>query len=152
MKKQPGIATGPTSVLTVLNVSPLEEDHRSLQAIVDHSAWMLFKAPDLVSALALLQQHEISVVLCERDLMPGTWSDVLERINALPDAPSLIVTSRLADERLWAEALNLGAWDVLAKPFDRSEVIRSVTLAWSHWYHGIQTPNTGSMKVMTAAS
>jgi hypothetical protein len=34
------------------------------------------------------------------------------------------VTSRLADERLWAEALNLGAWDVLAKPFDADEVIR----------------------------
>jgi FixJ family two-component response regulator len=42
----------------------------------------------------------------------------------------LIVTSRLADEHLWAEALNLGAYDVLAKPFDQEEVIRVLSSAW----------------------
>ena len=43
------------------------------------------------------------------------------------------MTSRAADERLWAEALNLGAYDVLAKPFDRTEVMRVVSMAWMHW-------------------
>jgi DNA-binding response OmpR family regulator len=43
-----------------------------------------------------------------------------------PNAPSLIVSSRLADEHLCAEALNLGAFDVLAKPFNKMDVIRSV--------------------------
>jgi FixJ family two-component response regulator len=82
----------------------------------------------------LLQQHEIAVVLCVRNLLPGTWIDVLEHIDTLPNPPSLIVASRLADDRLWAEALNLGAWDVLAKPFDRTEVIRSVKSAWQRWH------------------
>jgi DNA-binding response OmpR family regulator len=59
---------------------------------------------------------------------------MLEHISRLPDAPLLIVTSRLADERLWAEALNLGAYDVLAKPFDTAEVVRVVSLAWQHWH------------------
>ena len=36
-------------------------------------------------------------------------------------------------ERLWAEALNLGAYDVLAKPYDPTEVVRSVSLAWLQW-------------------
>ena len=45
----------------------------------------------------------------------------------------MIVTSRSADERLWVEALNLGAYDVLAKPFDRDEVLRSVSMAWLNW-------------------
>jgi len=63
---------------------------------------------------------------------------MLEYTNRLPNAPSLIVTSRLADDRLWVEALNLGAWDVLAKPFDRSEVIRNMKSAWQHWHHQIQ--------------
>jgi DNA-binding NarL/FixJ family response regulator len=68
-----------------------------------------------------LQQHEVGVVLCERDLVPGTWIDVLEHIKALTNAPSLIVASRHADDRLWAEALNLGAWDVLASRSTRSK-------------------------------
>jgi hypothetical protein len=50
-----------------------------------------------------------------------------------------IVVSRLADEQLWAEALNLGDWDVLATPFDRSESIRSVASGWRHW-KGLHSP------------
>ena len=112
---------------------------------------MLFKARDINSALMLLQKHDIAVVLCERDLLLGTWIDVLEHINALPIPPSLIVTSRLADEQLWAEALNLGAWDVLAKPFDRSEVVRCVESARRHWENQIQIRATGIRKLAAAS-
>ena len=134
MKKQPAIASVPTGTLTVLSIGPLDDDHLPLEAIIRHTTWRLFQAHNLASAIALLQQHEIAVVLCERDLQPGTWLDVLERLHGLPGAPSLIVTSRLADDRLWVEALNLGVWDVLAKPFDRTEVIRSVKSAWQSWH------------------
>src|ERR1017187_1093444 len=151
MRKQPGIerkptkfTTGTTEVLTVLSVSPLGEDHSSLKAIVGHSSWRLFEADNVSSSLALLQQHGIAVVLCERELLPGTYIDLLEQIKAMPNPPSLIVASRLADERLWAEALNLGAWDVLPTPFDPSEVLRSVKSGWQHWHHRdeLQTDRT----------
>ena len=127
-----------TGTLTVLSISHLDEDHLSLQAIINHhTKWKLFTASGFTSALTLLQENKIAVLLCERDLLPGTYIDVLEHINTLPNAPSLIVASRLADDRLWAEALNLGAWDVLAKPFDRTEVIRSVKSGWQHWHNQI---------------
>jgi DNA-binding response OmpR family regulator len=41
----------------------------------------------------------------------------------------LIVCSRLADERLWAEVLNLGGYDVLAIPFHAGEVEHTVNAA-----------------------
>jgi|ERR1022692_2396113 DNA-binding response OmpR family regulator len=142
MRKQPGIetnlpilATRATEVVTVLSVSPLSEDHSSLKAIVRHSSWQLFEAHNLGSSLVILQEHDVAVVLCEKDLMPGTYIDLLESIRGMPNPPSLIVASRLADERLWAEALNLGAWDVLAEPFDRREVLRSVKSGWQHWHN-----------------
>jgi DNA-binding response OmpR family regulator len=97
----------------------------------------------------LLQSHDVSVILCERDLMPGTWIDILKHIQPTPHPPYLIVTSKFADERLWLEALNLGAWDVLAKPFDRSEVIRTVKLAWDLWHNHVEAAKP--MMVMTAA-
>jgi hypothetical protein len=68
-----------------------------------------------------------------RDFWPAFWPVVLQKIVRLPDPPLLIVTSRLADERLWAEALNLGAWDVLAKPLDRQEVSRVLNTVWLQW-------------------
>jgi hypothetical protein len=55
---------------------------------------------------------------------------VLEQAVIKPDSPPLIVTSRLADNRLWAEALNLSVYDVMAKPFDRAETMRVVDAAW----------------------
>jgi DNA-binding response OmpR family regulator len=73
-------------------------------------------------------------------LPPGSWKDVLEQVTILPDPPSLIVTSRLADERLWAEALNLGAYDVLAKPFDSAEAMRVIGAAWRAWGGPVRLP------------
>ncbi len=70
------------------------------------------------------------MVLCTDEPMPGNWRDLLERLDGLAEPPALVVTSRLADDSLWAEALNLGAYDVLAEPFDRTEVVRVLSLAW----------------------
>jgi CheY-like chemotaxis protein len=154
IKGSPSIAaTAPIdNTKTLLSISPIELDHLSLEAIIGHSRFRLFQAGDITSALILLQKHDFAVVLCERDLLPGTWIDLLDHITALPIPPSLIVTSRLADERLWAEALNLGAWDVLvSQPFIPSEVIRTVESAWRHWDNQIQIRATG-MRKLTAAS
>ena len=107
-------------------------------------------ATDPASAFSVLHGHEISVVVCERTLQTGTWIDVLENIKVLPNVPSLIVASRLADDRLWAEALNLGAWDVLAKPFDHIGVIRSVKSAWQRWHD--QTHPHAITSALSAAS
>ena len=85
------------------------------------------------------------------NLLPGTWRDMLERIGRLPQPPFLIVTSRLADGHLWAEALNLGAYDVLAKPFDRNEVVRIVSLAWLHWKDQCETSPQAENMWMAAA-
>ena len=140
MKKQPASENHTTRTVTVLSVSPLAEDHFSLQAIFNRSRWELHRADCLASALQVLSRREIGVVICERNLAPGSWIDLMEEGRFLPHAPSLIVTSRLADDALWAEALNLGAYDVLAKPFDRAELVRSVSSAWLHWFHSRQYP------------
>ncbi|HUA60473.1 MAG TPA: hypothetical protein VML19_17050 [Verrucomicrobiae bacterium] len=62
--------------------------------------------------------------------MPGTRIEMLHYVQSRPNPPLLIVTSRLADDRLWAEALNLGAWDVVGKPLVASEVVRSIEPAF----------------------
>jgi DNA-binding response OmpR family regulator len=151
MRKQPGIATTPNGTLTILSISPVEEDHKCLQEIIGHSNCILLKADRVPPALAFLQQQQISVVLCEHDLQPEAWIDILRNTTHKRNPPCLIVTSRLADDRLWAEALNLGAWDVLSKPFNRTEVLYSVAGAGEHWYHQTQLP-AASMKMMKAAS
>ena len=117
---------------TALLISPAEEDHEIFDELFHRWGWTLEHASSIHSASLLLNENATSVVLTERDLPIGTWKDVLEVVLGLPEPPLVIVISRLADERLWAEALNLGVYDVLAKPLDDTEVLRVLSLAWTH--------------------
>jgi DNA-binding response OmpR family regulator len=58
-----------------------------------------------------------------------SWNDLLNEMRTMECPPPLIVTDRLADERLWAEVLNLGAYDLLTIPFDAKEVLHAVSTA-----------------------
>ena len=124
---------GRDSTVAVLAVSSSPEDHSSLEAILAHSRWRLYHSSCHFRAIALLAEHSIAVVIVDADLQPGAWRDFLATRESLPGSPLVIVASRLADDRLWSEALNLGAYDVLAKPFRAREVFHSVSLAWRHW-------------------
>ena len=121
--------------LTVLLVSTAEDDHLVLEHIFSHSTWQLHRVRTCAEAAEFLCAHAVSVVICDRDLPDGTWKDLLTLPPALPgeSAPAVIVASRAADDYFWAEVLNLGGCDVLAKPFDAKEVSWSVRMAWDDW-------------------
>ena len=128
-----GTPIQPDRAVTVLNVSPVEADHLILAQIFSHSNWKLHVARTCSEAMALLETKLLPVVLCEQELPDGSWKDILERANEAANPPTLIVSSRLADDRLWSEVLNLGGYNVLSKPFRESEVFRDVSLAWLAW-------------------
>jgi len=83
--------------------------------------------------MAKLADHPFPVLLCEETLPDGSWKDLLALCQCAANPAYLIVTSQFADDRLWAEVLNVGAYDVLAKPFQSKEVFRVIGLAWRHW-------------------
>ena len=116
----------------VLSISHNDEDRASLERIFKSDCTVVASAT-VASALSVLRESPIPVVICDCDIFSDSWAQILDQVSVIPDAPLFIVSSRLADERLWAEALNLGAWDVLAKPFDADEVIRIVGIASLHW-------------------
>jgi DNA-binding NtrC family response regulator len=95
--------------------------------------WHVQPEPSVQAVLAAIDQEPVAVVICDRDWAGNDWKALLDEFSGLSRPPMLIVASRLADDRLWAEALNLGAYDVLAKPFDASEVVRIAGLACAHW-------------------
>jgi len=132
--------------IPVLSVSPAAEDHFQLQEILSNPARELY--PDVVfsltarrtlaAAASALRGNRVSIVMCEYDLLPGSWMELLDVADRLPAPLPVIVTSRTADERMWAEVLNMGGYDVLLKPFRSEEVIRTLTSAWSLWQHRFQ--------------
>lgn len=129
---------------TVLCVSPFEADHVFLEHAFRHSNWKVHAVRSSREALEWLSRRPAPVVLCEESLPDGTWKEMLADVASMPDGPVLIVTSRLADDILWAEVLNLGAYDLLMKPLDATEVFRVVSLAWRHWKNNWEKARAGS--------
>ncbi len=123
----------PERAVRVLAVSPADEDHRFLRHLFSHSNWVIQVARGCAEAAELLRRESLPVILCDCELPDGTWQDMLDLLEQLRQPSLLIVTSRMADDFLWAEVLNLGGYDVLMKPFDPTEVVRVVSLAWLHW-------------------
>lgn len=120
--------------ISILLVSSYSEDLTALRRILQHDRWDIVRASGCKDAASHLRNHGAAVVVCDRDLPDGDWKDLLLATFDLPHAPMLLVSSRTADETLWAEVLNLGGYDVLLKPFDRAEVIRVINMAWRRWW------------------
>lgn len=123
--------------LAILAVGLREEDHCVLRQVLSRSGWALASAATIAGAMRFLERNFAPVILCESNLPDGSWRDVLEAATIGGRPPNVIVTARLADDRLWAEVLNLGGYDVLAKPFDGCELFRALSSAWRNW-HGAE--------------
>jgi len=124
------MAEAPIANLTVLAIVRAEEDRTSLAKILSDSDWRLRVTGNFREAQTALREFVPGVIISDCRLPEDhCWKDVLHEIGTTEDPPPLIVVDRLADERLWAEVLNLGAYDLLAKPFDTSEVLHAVSTA-----------------------
>jgi DNA-binding NtrC family response regulator len=116
----------------LLSISDNHDDHIQLNRIIDHKLWELLTANTCRTGIRRLHK-EVEVVFCESSLPDGNWKDILNRIAFREERrPQLVVTSRLADAYLWSEVLNLGGFDVLAKPLSDSEVRQVLAAAARH--------------------
>jgi hypothetical protein len=96
------IETAMTASVVVLSVCPSEAEDTSLERIVHGPGWRLYTQEQwtliqrftLDSAFSVLQSTTVPIIVCEAELLPGTWREMLDHISALPDPPLLIVTSR----------------------------------------------------------
>ena len=89
----------------------------------------LVHAYSLNHANIRLGREKFAVILTEATLPDGSWHDVLHLRGHLALIAEVIVTEAFADSRFWAEALSLGAYDMLAQPFSTAEVQRIVSNA-----------------------
>jgi DNA-binding NtrC family response regulator len=129
----------------VLFVSPSAHDARSLKSMLAEASMELIHSVGLRSAGEHLQSGQFPVVLTEAKLEDGTWLDMLHL--ARPVNAEVVVTDPWADARFWAEAINMGAFDLLVQPFQRVEVQRVLASAAA-----VRVARAGQMRVGAAVS
>ena len=106
----------------VLFIRSDELDSSVLEGILREHV-MLHRAADLLELKSHLEAGSYDVVFCGWSNPSGTWIDALEHVlQRYPDLP-VVIFSRTAGEREWVEVLEAGAFDLLAAPYQKAEVL-----------------------------
>lgn len=123
----------PCRVVTVLLVSSEEQGHRYFQSLFSRTNWALHHVYTSEDAIALLARQPIPVVVAGERLPRRGWEEIIRATEELPHHPKTVVATVLAEPALLAEVMNLGGYDVLARPFDPQEVVHCLSMAWLSW-------------------
>lgn len=110
-----------------------DEDRSALQQIIGPCEWKVIWSATCAAAIEAVQRSEPQIVVSGRTFPDGEWKDIWARLRSRPNPPMFILASRLADESLWSEVLNLGGYDLLLKPLHPEEVVRTVHGALMTW-------------------
>jgi len=119
--------------VSALLVGEYENDRFLVHEVFKKLGWRLFEARDRRRAMQCLERNPVQVVIAKTDVPDWSWRRVLSDLRRQAKPPQLIVTSRTADESLWAEVLNVGGYDVMAQPFEQYEVERVIASAHRHF-------------------
>jgi response regulator RpfG family c-di-GMP phosphodiesterase len=115
----------------ILVVSSCADHYKSLRHILRRFGWKMHRVNTCRDAEIFLSENLVAVLISDCTLPDGGWKDILGALSSASCAPALIVASHLADDRSWAEVLNLGGYDLLIKPFNLKEASRVISMASS---------------------
>lgn len=88
------------------------------------------QARNCAEATCLLQKPgPPHLLFTDTQLPDGNWADAIRIAQKAADPVNVIVVSRLVDVRFYIEALQSGAFDFIAPPFEDSELAHVVRCA-----------------------
>ncbi|MFW5489596.1 MAG: sigma-54-dependent transcriptional regulator [Desulfovibrio sp.] len=100
-----------------------------LQALLEDRGFAVTALPDPETALHFLEESEVDIVITDMKMPKLSGRDVLENVKKnYPYIPVLIMTAFGTIEAA-VEAMKIGAFDYISKPFSNEELLLSVTKA-----------------------
>jgi len=100
-----------------------------LQILFEGQGWRVRTAGNVEQALALLAEQLPDVVVTDVKMKGASGLELLKQVKQLDPAVEVIVITAYASDESALEALRLGAYDYVAKPFDVEEMKVVVTRA-----------------------
>src|SRR3989442_236501 len=113
---------------TVLVVDDEESVRQSMQRTL-RSTCRILEAPAGATALETLRRHAVDVVILDMRLPDTPGIELLGPIRAVDDSIEVILVTAVREVRAAVEAMKLGAYDYLTKPFDVDELRTQVARA-----------------------
>ncbi|HWP85287.1 MAG TPA: response regulator [Terriglobia bacterium] len=118
----------------VLLVMPPERRERLLRVLSDGGLEIATAENITEAQMRMSASGKFDLAFVDSDLPDGSWRDMLQLIVASGAGCEMVVCARCGDERLWAEVIQCGAFDLVPEPFERQEVLRIVNSALDSRY------------------
>jgi DNA-binding NtrC family response regulator len=106
----------------VLYVGDSTNNRDAIDGVFHKHGHQLVSACCYREALSWINRNRFALVFCEERLRDGWWFDLLSRFADMNEPPALILLAETQDAANWAEAISLGARDVLVTPISDSEL------------------------------
>jgi DNA-binding NtrC family response regulator len=93
-------------------------------SLLDSAQIRIHLSTTLEDAKGRLQATRSQILLTDVTFEKGSWEDALRMAGRLPLRTVVVLAAHVADERLWLDALERGAYDLIFKPFHAEETRR----------------------------
>ncbi len=100
-----------------------------LKVVLEDFGFETLEASSVKEAISILTEEAISFILVDLKLPDGTGIDILRFINERELEVESVIITAFASSNTAVEAMKLGAYDYITKPFDLSElklIVRNV--------------------------
>lgn len=113
----------------ILIVDDEEEIRKALAKILEREGYEILQASDGSSALQIIRDQRVNVVLADLRMPGMNGMELLQSIKIMrPEIEVIIITGKGTIEDA-VECLKKGAYDFITKPFKRVNIIKSITKA-----------------------
>src|SRR5436190_20759387 len=93
-----------------------------LQKELERHGYRVQVAPDGEAALRRLEETNVDVLLCDINMPRMDGMELLRRVHERPNPPEVIMLTGQATVETAVEAMQLGAYDYLTKPYRIGEL------------------------------
>ena len=93
-----------------------------LQKELERLGYRVQVSPDGEAALRKLEESNVDVLLCDINMPRIDGMEVLRRVHERPNPPEVIMLTGQATVETAVEAMKLGAYDYLTKPYSITEL------------------------------
>lgn len=120
-KRREGLSVQEEGPIKILVVDAVGDLRRTLEEILGRYGMEVTSAGSLEEARQALVDHEIEVALVDVGLPDGSGLEILGEWQEAATGPEFIIMSAMTDSGTTEEALRLGAYSFIEKPFASNE-------------------------------
>lgn len=111
----------------------------TLSTLVEDSGYKAIEAPDKEKALKIIKARKPNLIILDKRLPDCDGLDLLKEIKILNGEIPVIMLTAYAENKSARQAIDLGAYAFLTKPFSNAEMISTIKRAL-HKIKGSESP------------